>query len=81
MKLEGIALAGFLSNFIIFVLMTILFGMDEDLKEAFTFPDFRAMQDLNSYLAIGFPSVVMITLDLWAYDLMTIVAGNIGVKE
>jgi len=81
LKLDGIALAGCLSNFLNYALMTVLFWLSKDLREAFTLPDSRAFRGLGEYLALGIPSVVVLCLDFWAYELMTVASGLLGVKE
>ena len=43
MGLQGIALAALLSNILTFVLMTLFFRMDEDLKKACVMPDRRSI--------------------------------------
>jgi len=81
LKLQGIAIAGCISNGINFMLMTFFFWTQEDLKEAFTWPDRRSLSGLGTYLKIGGPSIVMGCLDFWAYELMTVVSGLIGVRQ
>lgn len=81
MKITGIALAGLICHLTTFFIMSFFFWLDKDVEEACTLPDKRALQDLKAYMAIGAPGVLMLALDLWAYDLMTLTAGSIGVKE
>ena len=83
MKLEivGIALAGLLTHGITLILMTLFTYKDPEMKDTLIMPDKRTFEDLKSYLAIGLPNVIMLCLDLWAYDLMTIMSGYLGVES
>ena len=82
MKLEGIALAGLISNICNYVLMTILFWFQSDIQDTFSvFPNINSLTGLWDYMLIGLPSVAMVMLDFWAYELMAVVSGLLGVKQ
>jgi len=81
MKLKGIALACLLTNFITFVVMTILLLVQKDLREAIVMPDKTALEGLWEYTKIGMPYGIMTCIDYWSYELMSVAAGLIGVKQ
>jgi MATE family multidrug resistance protein len=81
MKLEGIALAAIISNFFNFVLMTVFFWSLDDMQEAFVLPNQDAIDSLKEYMEVSVPNVIMCCLDYWAYEMMTIVSGTIGVEQ
>lgn len=43
--------------------------------------DKKIFDDLGTYLKIGLPFVVILVLDFWSYDLMTLTSGIIGVNS
>ena len=68
MKLYGVAVAGFISNFINFILMMILLLSSTDLRSARSLPDSRTFRDLSSYLSLGMPTVLMSFIDYWEWE-------------
>lgn len=81
MKLRGVALAGCVSNFINFGLMSIFFRYQEDMKEANTSISARNFEGIWTYLELGLPMVFVLCLDFWAYECMTVLSGVIGIPQ
>lgn len=44
-------------------------------------PDSRMFTNIGQYLVLGVPSAAMMCLEWWAYEVMTLMAGYIGVNE
>ena len=80
MKLFGVAIAGFISNFLNFILMFLFFIMDSDMNDARVMPDRRVLRDLGPYLELGLPSVLMSLIDYWEWEQMTLASGFFGIK-
>ena len=81
MQLTGIALAAIISNSFNYALMTFFFWTLDDMQEAFVFPNQDAVDCLWDFMQVGIPNVIMCCLDYWAYEMMTIVSGTIGVEQ
>ena len=81
MKLFGVAVAGFISNFMNFLMMMVLLLSSRDLQEARYFPDRRTFTDLWPYLSLGVPSVLMSFIDYWEWEQMTLASGFFGIEH
>lgn len=51
-----------------------------EISEAVFLPDRRTFRGIGQYLALGIPSAMMLCLEWWAYEIMTLMAGYIGVE-
>ena len=56
-------------------------NMLPDLREANTFPDAQVFKNLGEYMSLGVPTAAMQCLEWWAFEVMTLIAGYIGVTE
>lgn len=81
MGLHGIALAGVFTNFLMLLFMVGFGYLDREFRKTFVPIDRSAFQGLGEYITIGIPNTITMFLDFCAYDLMTVVSGNLGVKE
>lgn len=83
MKIQGIALAGAITNFLTYIFMRILFSMQDDLAKANHWPDSRSfdLKGLCDYFMLGVPMILINSLDYWGWEAMTLTSGLIGVKE
>jgi len=77
----GIAMAGLITNILQFVIMVILFTTKTHLKEAMFWPDKRMFVGIRRYIYLGLPYIIVMILDYWAWELMTLACGFIGVRE
>lgn len=77
----GIGYASTLSNLTVYSSLIIYSSCIPELKEAVFLPDKKTFRMLSQYLALGVPSVLMMMLEWWAYEVMTLMAGYIGVNE
>jgi len=81
MGIMGIALAGFITNFLQFFIMIILFTFQTHLREAMFWPDRIIFVGISRYIYLGLPYIFVMVLDYWAWELMTLACGFIGVRE
>ena len=62
--------------------MTTLFWYQSDIKDTFSLlPNASSLKGVWVYLQIGLPYVVMVSLDFWAYELMAVVSGLLGIEQ
>ena len=55
--------------------------MIPEIKDAVQWPNKRAFKDIRQYLELGIPSALMVCLEWWAFEVMTLITGYIGVNE
>lgn len=81
MELVGIAISGVITQATILTCQLTFGYMDKQFQRTYVKPGKSSVYGLFAYLRIGIPSVITLFLDLWAYDLMTIISGLQGVTE
>jgi len=58
-----------------------LFMCQKHLRDAWFLPDRRMLVGISRYIYLGLPYIFVMILDYWAWELMTLASGFIGVKE
>jgi multidrug resistance protein, MATE family len=76
----GTGIASIISNGTIFLICAVYASMLEDIKESIFWPDYRSFQGLTEYLKIGVPQTLMLCSEWWAFELITLITGYLGVK-
>ena len=51
------------------------------IKEALFFPTLDSFKEWGSYLRLSIPATVMLCAEWWAFEILTILTGIIGVNE
>lgn len=77
----GIGYASTISNITVYVSLLIYTSFIPEISEAIFLPDKKIFRGIGQYLSLGVPSAMMLCLEWWAYEVMTLMAGYIGVKE
>ena len=77
--LEGIAMAGFVTNVTTIVALRALIQAQPRLKPAVFWPDRRVFFGLKEYLKISLPFIFLLMLDYWTWEYMTIASGFVGI--
>ena len=77
----GTGIASVITNSIIYIIIMVYTNMLPDLREANTFPDAQVFKNLGEYMSLGVPTAAMQCLEWWAFEVMTLIAGYIGVTE
>ena len=81
MGLTGASLAiciTYTSNFLALVFYTILIDREETRIWSV---NKQAFKDLGAYLRLGVPGTLMIMMDLWCYELITLQAGYLKIES
>jgi MATE family multidrug resistance protein len=81
LNIRGIGYASTITNCITYTLLCTYSYCLEDIREAVTLPTQEVFQDLGVYLKLGIPSCLMTCLEWWAFEVMYIMVGLIGVHE
>jgi len=52
-----------------------------EIKEAVAYPDRRIFEDIYAYLKLGVPAAITFSFEIWAYEIMILFSGLLGVNE
>lgn len=79
----GVGMSSSLSNFLIYSSVLIYTNSIQELKPAMKQKFFhkRTFMGTFQYLELGIPSAAMLCLEWWAYEVMTLMSGYLGVTE
>ena len=80
LEIQGIGYAGTISNFSVYLSMLIYSFFIEEIRPAIQLPNKKAFRGIFEYLKLGLPTAMMICLEWWAFELMTLMSGYISVK-
>ena len=80
MDVIGLALATDVTNFIILSTILINSSCVPSIKEAIILPNRDALRDWGKYIRIALPATVLICAEWWAFEVLTLLAGILGVK-
>jgi MATE family multidrug resistance protein len=80
-EMAGAGIASSISNIMVFASMLLYTSSIDEIKEALFYPDRRTFKDLRKYLKLGIPSALMLCLEWWAFEVMSLICGLIGVEE
>ena len=81
MGIQGVGLAGSISNGLIYAFLLVYTWCSEEIREAISLPNKHAFQEICQYLKLGIPSAMMLCLEWWAFEVICIMVGYIGVDE
>jgi multidrug resistance protein, MATE family len=82
--ISGAGHANSITNLIIYLSLLISSHFVTDLQEVVTqLPDARAIRwsSLVEYFSLGISSALMLCLEWWAFEVMSLIVGYIGVNE
>ena len=79
--IQGIGLASIITNFIIYVLIIAYSRNIPEIKNTAKSDFLVTKQGLYEYFLLGAPCAIMVALEWWAYQLMMVLSGIIGVPE
>ena len=82
MGVKGLGLASSLSNLTKFLVLFVGCYCNSELRSAmssiFSAETFRCWK---KYLVLSLPATVILASEFWAYEICTLLAGTIGIKE
>lgn len=52
-----------------------------ELKPVVQWPDARCLQGITEFLSLGIPAAATLAMEWWAFEVMSVLAGLIGVPE
>jgi len=76
----GAGLATILTYFLNLALTTLYCLWDSSVKKSFFLITKESFSDLGSYLRVGVPSLVMLCLEWWSFEVLAFMAGYISLE-
>ena len=81
MDIQGLGLASTCKDFVILATVMIYGNCSEKIRTCLRTPDRESFTGWSEYLKIAVPSMAMICSEQWAFNILTIIAGTLGVVE
>ena len=84
LNLFGLGMAFNLTQFTLFVVVTLYSNCISQIKEALVLPSINSLLTIDgylNYLALGLPIMVMVCSEWWVHESMVLIAGTLGVDE
>ena len=79
---EGIGISNMISVIIGYALLLLYTNyLTTDIRQAINWPDKRAMEGISPFLAIALPSALVNSLELFSWEIMTIMTGWMSVTK
>jgi MATE family multidrug resistance protein len=79
--IRGLNLAGSVKDFILLLSVMIYGNCSSEIRPALSTPDSSSFFGWGEYLQISIPSTIMICAEWWAFEVLTVISGNLGVTE
>jgi MATE family multidrug resistance protein len=81
LAIAGVGYASSTTNFIIYMSLLGYTASIPEIREAVQMPTMDTFRGIGEYLGLGIPSAAMLCLEWWAFEIMTLITGYIGVTE
>ena len=79
MGIKGTSIATVITHTLNLTIATLYVNRLDDIKEAIFFPDSDSYKGLGNYFKLGGPSIAMLCMEWWSFEIMTLIAGYISV--
>ena len=76
----GAAIANSITYGCMLVSIVVIASKKEELKAAIFFPNADTFKSLGPYMRLAIPGTMMLCLEWWAYEIITLMAGYISVN-
>ena len=81
MDVIGLAIATDISAFLMLIIITVYAHQIDSVNEAFFFPTMDSFSNWGEYFRLSIPATVMLCAEWWAFEILTILSGVLGVNE
>ena len=81
MDIVGLAIATNISTFTMLFIITVYAHCISSISDALFFPTSDSFKHWGEYLRLSIPATVMLCAEWWAFEILTILSGIIGVNE
>lgn len=79
MDIRGLAMALSVTDFILLSTVMVYGNCSEKVRPALSMPDRETFSGWGEYLSIALPAAGMICAEWWSFELLTVIAGLLGV--
>lgn len=79
--IRGLAYASSVKDFVLILSVMIYGNCSEKIRPALSMPDSESFRGWGEYLKVALPSTVMICAEWWAFLLLSVISGTMGVPE
>ena len=79
MDIYGVSLASFITYSSICAAVNIYAYMLKDIEEAWFRPGWETFNNLGIFMKLSIPSMLMLCLEMWTFEILTLFAGYISV--
>jgi len=77
----GAGISTSLANFVVILMLVKYSRNQSEIKESLVPFKMCQKQEIQEYLKLGLPSAVMLSIEVWAFEIVTLFAGVIGVDQ
>lgn len=77
----GLPIASSCKDFLILSTVMIYGNCSDQIRPALYYPDKTSFMGWGQYLKVSIPSTIMICAEMWGLNILTIIAGTLGVAE
>lgn len=81
LDIQGLGIATNLTYIIYFLCLLLYTHNIPELQEALIWPTREVFQEWGEYIKLSISSTVMLCAEEWSYEILTLMAGMIGVKQ
>ena len=79
--IRGLAYASSVKDFVLIFSVMIYGNCSEKIRPALSMPNSESFRGWGEYLKVALPSTVMLCAEWWAFLLLTLISGTMGVPE
>ena len=81
MGIKGLGLASSIKDCVLLVTVMIHGNCSDEIRPFLSMPNRESLTGWGEYLKISLPSTIMICAEFWAFEILVVMAGIIGVTE
>lgn len=79
MGITGTSLSTFITYVTLFVIITVYASLQKDIKDSWFLPGKETFINIWPYIKLALPTTMMICLEWWAFEVLTLMAGFISI--
>lgn len=81
MGIRGLGMATSVKDCVLLLIVMVYGNCSREVQPALSLPDRESLRGWCEYLKISLPSTIMICAEWWAFEILIIMAGILGVPE
>ena len=81
MDVKGLGLAISIANFSKTAIVVVFICLNKEIRKSVTMMTMNAFAEWREYLGYSIPVIIILCSEWWAYEVITVLAGLIGVEE